>query len=71
MKIHRTDDNTFVISNNQIWFPGSYATEGAAWYAFTLPVKSLQRIQDEANKRAGGKGGIITYDDLVMGYAIK
>lgn len=54
----------FVIAENGVWLPGSYATHEAAARAFDLPDDQLQALQDAANERAGGVGGVITAEDL-------
>lgn len=57
-------EGQFVISSNQVWVPGCYATKRAANYAFRFKNEDLSRLQDAANKRVGGKGGVITFEDL-------
>ena len=47
-----------------MWLPGVYENSRAAYRAFKLPDDILQKLQNEANKRAGGQGGIITNIDL-------
>ena len=50
-------DNNFVVSINEIWFPGSYTTEEAAKYAAeNLSDEQVEeiretRLRDEVNKR--------------------
>ena len=53
-----------VISSGGSWLPGCYEDERTARYAFRFKDEVLQRLQDEANTRAGGKGGVITWGDL-------
>jgi hypothetical protein len=57
-------DGGYVISSNNVWLPGSYESERAAKYAFKFSSRVLQRLQDKANERAGGEGGVITFADL-------
>jgi len=57
-------DGGFVISSGGTWLPGVYEDERTARYAFRLPAEVLQRLQDEANARAGGNGGVITWGDI-------
>lgn len=47
-----------------MWLPGVYENARAAYRAFKFPDEMLQKMQDNANKRAGGTGGIITNKDL-------
>lgn len=47
-----------------MWLPGVYEDSRAAHRAFKFPDEMLQKMQDDANKRAGGAGGIITNADL-------
>lgn len=54
----------FVVSENEVWIPGSYATEVAARKAARMPSETLQAIQNRKNEEAGGSGGIITGADL-------
>ena len=63
MAIHRVEDG-FVISSAKQWLPGIYDTEHTARYAFRFEAVVLQRLQDEANARAGGTRGVITRADL-------
>lgn len=62
--IHKTGDGQFVISSHQVWLPGCYEDERTARYAFRFSHEILQRLQDDANARAGGKGGVLTWGDL-------
>jgi hypothetical protein len=64
MAIHKTDNGTFVISSHHCWLPGIFEDERSARWAFRFPDEVLERLQREANVRAGGKGGVITHDDL-------
>lgn len=66
---HRNDDGTYSISSRQVWLPGVYEDERTAKYAFRFGDEALQRLQDAANKRAGGTGGVITYADLKLALA--
>lgn len=61
--IYKTDGG-YVISSRQVWVPGVYESYSAAHYAFQFSDEVLQRIQDEANKAAGGQGGVITMNAL-------
>ena len=69
--IHLLDDGNYVISEDNCWRPGSYVTRTAAAVAFSLSDETLQAVQDEKNKAAGGKGGLITMDDLMQYTEIK
>ena len=62
--IHKTGEGRYVISSRGVWMPGCYADEGTARYAFRFPDEALQRLQDDANARAGGTGSVITWGDL-------
>lgn len=64
MALHQQPDGCFVISSSGVWLPGAYEDSRAARFAFRLPDESLQRLQDEANIRAGGVGGVITWSDV-------
>lgn len=61
--IHEIDGH-FVISSRDVWLPGAYETRRAANAAFRLDCAELQKLQDQANERAGGTGGLITEVDL-------
>lgn len=58
--IHKVE-GVFVISSHEVWLPGHYADERAAKYAFRLPTKALQELQD--GKNAGDRTPI-TFDEL-------
>lgn len=62
--IHEFDDGTCVISSHRTWLPGCYENQKAALRAFRLSVEQLQALQDLANQRAGGAGGVITGADI-------
>ena len=64
MAVRKTEDGSFVISSRGSWLPGAYEDERTARWAFRFHGTVLQRLQEEANARAGGKGGVITYGDL-------
>lgn len=57
-------DGAFTISSGSTWVPGVFATRGAAHYAFRFTDETLTMLQKQANDRAGGKGGVITIEDL-------
>jgi len=59
--IYKTKDGGWVISSGGSWLPGVYKTASVARWAFRFPNETLQRLQDEANKRGDS---IITEDDL-------
>lgn len=61
--IHSVEDG-FVISSGGSWRTGVYEDERTAKYAFRFTDAELYRLQQAANARNGGRGGIITYDDL-------
>lgn len=63
MAIHKTEGG-YVISSHRVWMPGCYEDERTARYAFRFDDEVLQRLQDDANARAGGTGGTITWGDL-------
>lgn len=62
--IHKNDDGTFVISSRNVWLPGCYDCANTARRAFRHPDDVLKRLQDAANARTGGAGGVITGADL-------
>ncbi|MRT14954.1 hypothetical protein GJV07_22000 [Enterobacteriaceae bacterium RIT711] len=66
-KVYPVNDS-FVIADEGGWLPGSYASREAANKAHEIKHLEnwgiLQRLQDEANERAGGVGGDITLEDL-------
>lgn len=64
--IHKLEDGVCCISSRHCWLPGCYENERAASYAFRFENAELQRLQDAANERAGGTGGVITFADLVQ-----
>jgi hypothetical protein len=64
MAIHKLEGGECVIASGGLWLPGTYEDERAARYAFRLPNAALQRLQDNANARAGGMGGVITWGDI-------
>lgn len=64
VSIYPTDDGAFVVSQNCVWIPGAYDSRETAERAVQMPDEILQRLQDAANERAGGRGGIITATDL-------
>ena len=64
MALHRNDDSSYCISSRQVWLPGCYEDERAARRAFRYKDESLQQLQDAANIRSGGCGGVITNQDL-------
>jgi hypothetical protein len=48
----RFEGNGYVISSRHCWLPGVYENERTARWAFRFSDIDLQRLQDEANKRA-------------------
>lgn len=63
--IHPNEDGTrFCISSGESWLPGVYENRRTARYAFRLPESALKQLQDDANARAGGRGGVITWGDI-------
>lgn len=64
MALHKNKDGTYGISSHEVWLPGCYEDSRTANYAFRFGEGILQRLQDDANARAGGKGGVITWGDL-------
>jgi hypothetical protein len=63
LAIHKTDHGV-VISSGGSWLPGVFEDERTARWAFRFPDETLQKLQDAANVRAGGVGGVVTHDDL-------
>lgn len=65
-------NDSFVIADEGVWLPGSYSSLEAANKAHEIKHLEnwgiLQRLQDEANERAGGVGGDITLADLMRVY---
>lgn len=57
-------NGSFVISTGKRSLPGSYESERAARYAFKFSYEILDKLQDKANQRNGGKGGVISLEDL-------
>lgn len=66
MAIYNLGDGTCVISSSRVWLPGVYENERAARFAFRLPNEELTKLQEQANARAGGAGGVITWDDIAI-----
>lgn len=64
MAIRSLEDGAKVISSHGVWVPGVYADDRAARYAFRFSDDVLDELQQEANVRAGGTSGTITFDDL-------
>lgn len=67
--IIKTDNGTYVISSYGVWLPGSFDSRETANYAFQFQDSTLSRLQAEANKRAGGSGGVITMEDLKQAWS--
>ena len=55
---------SYVIAENQMWLPGSYASEEAARYAFDLPDERLYELQERINNVVHGEGRLIALNDL-------
>lgn len=64
MALHKNKDGTYAISSHQVWLPGCYEDDRAARYAFRFGEGILLRLEEDANARVGGKGGVITWGDL-------
>lgn len=62
--VHEVEGKLYVISSHGCWRPGCYDKKQTARYAFQFKDEDLVRLQDEANKRNGGIGGVITKADL-------
>lgn len=62
--IRRLDDGTYVISAYGVWVAGVYEDARTARWAFRFSEETLDRLQRQANRRAGGTGGTITWGDL-------
>jgi hypothetical protein len=62
--LHPLDNGEFVISDAGGWLPGCYDTAVTARAAFRLPIERLEQLQQMANDRAGGTGGVLTLEDL-------
>lgn len=64
------NDGHFSISDEGGWLPGAFENEEAADLGHELKHMEnwglLQRLQNEANQRSGGTGGVITVADLKM-----
>lgn len=54
----------YLISAYEVWVPGAYESERAARYAFRFTNEELTAAQAAANARAGGVGGVITFEQL-------
>ena len=50
----------YAISAKQVWRPGSFESQKAAWHGQRLSDAQIQVLQDRANEAANGKGGVIT-----------
>lgn len=64
MALYKHEDGTYTISSHSVWMPGCYEDAKTARYAFRFSDSILTSIMKEANERAGGCGGTITYLDL-------
>lgn len=64
MAVKRTESGEFVVSSRGVWLPGCYESERAAKYALRFDELTLHGLQKAANKRNGGTGGVITFEDL-------
>lgn len=61
----REQINSYVISENEVWLPGSYASEADAEAAFDLDDKALLELQYKVNyPPPDGEGRLITKADL-------
>jgi len=49
-KIQKIDSDTFVISYNQQWLPGSFDSEETANEAFNYSEEKILNLQNEKNK---------------------
>jgi hypothetical protein len=58
-KVHRIEDNVYVISSNEVWRPGAYESRDAAITALSFPDEVLQKLQDSVNPN-----GVITIEML-------
>lgn len=63
-KISQDSAGTFVIADAGGWLPGVYDSRETAQSAFQFSCEALEELQDAANLRAGGTGGVITSGDL-------
>lgn len=54
----------YVASSRGVWIPGVFEDERTARFAFRLPDAVLHQLQQEANERAGGRDGLLTWGDL-------
>lgn len=61
--IYHVGNGQFAIADAAGWLPGVFESRHAAQLAFDVWPK-LQALQDEANEKAGGTGGVITLDML-------
>ena len=60
----------YVVSAYGVWLPGAYESERAARFAFRFSSEELQALQESANLRTQGRGGIIAWSDL-NAYSVK
>lgn len=65
--IQKTPDGTFVVAVDEVWIPGFFESFDAASQATRVSDERLEVLQEHANRRAGGTGGIITLQDLLFG----
>lgn len=64
--VHQNDEKEWCISDGGGWLPGVYESELAAWYAFDFEYEVLGALQNSKNENAGGQGGVISLEDLVL-----
>ena len=63
MAIHEVNGK-FVALSRGVWIPGVFEDKRTARFAFRLPDEVLTQLQQEANVRAGGRNGVLTWGDL-------
>lgn len=64
IQVHKVDGG-FVVSEDEVWVTGRYATEAGARRAVNMPPEVIDALQKRKNEEAGGAGGVITDADLV------
>lgn len=64
MAIHKIKDGCYAISIKGCWLEGCFEDERAARFGFRCTNSEIYHLQECANVRAGGSGGIITWGDI-------
>lgn len=64
LRAMKADKGTWVIADD-FWLPGAFESKECALVAGeNLTYEQLQELQDFANERAGGAGGVIADEDV-------